>query len=214
MSETAPLKNNEKDASASPTGPNYVKVAGMVSMMLAVGTSIAYYGVFRRNRAFYEARIETLLGSNGGGDLHWLYLGLVILGRTVAVLNFSPVGYKKGLSGSIRVNPFFFETVEGKELVLYKEDGKHGMYNRANRSLQHMVEMSGGFFASVAPVGFLYPKAVCGILAVFGAGRILHQNGYAKGYGKHAVGFILTMLSMLTLEGLALVTFLKGHGIL
>lgn len=237
--ENEPLKTEDKDLDAAPAGPNYPKVAGMISMMLTVGTVVAYYGIFKRNGGYYEARIDALLGDNendndngdngDNADLHWLYLGLVLLGRTIAALNFLPMGYKKGLTGSIRSNPFFFETTGGtsgttsvssssssfsKQMVLYKEDGVYGRYNRANRSLQNMVEQSGGFFAAVGPVGFLYPKPVCGILALFGAGRLLHQNGYSKGYGKHAGGFVLTLLAMVTLEGLALLTFLRGAGIL
>merc|ERR1711971_1217169 len=118
------------------------------------------------------------------------------------------VSYKKGLKGNIRSNPFFFETVSGDgnkaQLVLFKEEGFHGMYNRSNRSVQHMVETSGAFLAAIGPVGWIFPRQTFGLVVVFCAGRILHQKGYAKGYGGHGPGFGLSMLSLLTLEGLAL----------
>merc|ERR1712013_648271 len=62
-------------------------------------------------------------------DLVWVYAALVLLGRTIAMLNFVPTGYKNGLDGNVRSNPFFYETSDGK-LVLYKEDGFHGSSTR------------------------------------------------------------------------------------
>merc|ERR1712070_243838 len=134
-----------------------------------------------------------------------------LLGRTISMINFVPMVYKKGMKGSIRSNPFFFETADdSRTSVVYKNDGKEGMYNRSNRSIQHLVENSGPFFASVAPVGWVFPRQTLGIVVVFCVGRIVHQWGYAQGYGKQAPGFVLFLLSTLTLEGLALLAFLKG----
>ena len=209
MSETAKSAPNPKD-------PNYPKLAGIVFFMLAIGTGLAY-GLFHLDRSkqeIYEAKFQTLRD----GDLQWLYLGLVLLGRTIALLNFVPTGYKNGLKGNVRSNPFFFETVEGekgkKTMVLYQEEGTNGMYNRANRSIQHMVENSGAFFATIGPVGFVFPKQTCAIVALFCAGRIIHQKGYSKQYGKHSLGFVLSVLSISSVEGLALITFLKGAELL
>merc|ERR1712012_1530116 len=114
------------------------------------------------------------------------------------MINFVPVVYKNDLKGNIRSNPFFYEEIGGddesnknKPMIGFKENGTIGMYNRSNRSIQHMIETSGGFFAAVGPVGWVFPKLTCVVVTAWSLGRILHQKGYASGYGKHAMGFLL-----------------------
>lgn len=219
MSETTPLAKTEdtktNEDAASTTETNYGKLAVVMSVMLAIGTGLAFLSLYLDgSKTVYESKISTVKEM----DLQWLFLALVILGRTIQLLNFVPTKYKNGLKGNIRSNPFFYETVteDGKEAttVLFKEDGAKGMYNRSNRSIHHMVENSGGFFASVGPVGFLFPKQTFGAVVLFSIGRVLHQKGYATGYGSHALGFVLSMFGTLTMEGLALIAFLKAEGIL
>jgi len=203
--------NNNKDEDVIDE-PNYVKLIGMVMMMLAIGTGMAMASVrFDSNKSTCDTKIEGLQQA----DLQWLYLALVVLGRMIAIVNFVPMGYKNNLKGNIRSNPFFYNTEdENKTLVLFKEDGSMGMYNRSNRSIQHMVENIGVLLASIGPVGYVFPKQTFGIVCVFSLGRILHQKGYSKGYGKHAIGFLLSTLSVLTIEGLSLIVFLKASKIL
>lgn len=208
MAETTPLTKTEDET--IPQGPNYPKVVGMIMTMLAIGTGIAYaihgYGYSGHNDLL-EAKIEILKSM----DLLWLYLGLVVLGRTIIFLNINPVAYKKHMKGNLRSNQFFYQTKDDKQtIVVFQEDGPIGKYNRSNRSLQHMVEFSGGFFAGIGPVGWLFPKQTLGLIVFFSAGRILHQKGYSRGYGGHMIGFAMSILSVLTLEGLALIAFLKG----
>lgn len=207
-SETTPLKDDGKAVASSPNpkDPSYPKTAAIVMVMLGIGAGLAYGILSLDSEAIKNARaakmdiVESM-------DLRWVYASLVLLGRTIALLNFVPTGYKNGLKGNIRSNPFFFESSDGK-LVLYKEDGFHGKYNRSNRSVQHMVENSGAFWAAVGPVGWLFPRQTFGCVVTFCVGRIVHQKGYSGGYGKHALGFIFSTLSVLTLEGLALLACL------
>ena len=203
--------NNNKDEDVIDE-PNYVKLIGMVMMMLAIGTGMAVASVrFDSNKSTYDTKIEGLQQA----DLQWLYLALVVLGRMIAIVNFVPMGYKNNLKGNIRSNPFFYNTEdENKTLVVFKNDGSMGMYNRSNRSIQHMVENIGVLLASIGPVGYVFPKQTFGTVCVFSLGRILHQKGYSKGYGKHAIGFLLSTLSVLTIEGLSLIVFLKASKIL
>jgi hypothetical protein len=214
MSETKPLKEEKAaaDNTAAPVeGPNYVKLAVIMVVLLAIGTAIAYASLLTGSSEIVDSKIKIIRSM----DLQWFYLALVLLGRTISMLNFVPVVYKSGMKGNIRSNPFFFETADAsKTTVVYKDDGKEGMYNRSNRSIQHLVENSGAFFASVGPVGWVFPRQTLGVVAVFCVGRIVHQKGYAQGYGKHALGFLLALLSILTLEGLAFVAFLKGAELL
>merc|ERR1711862_938738 len=98
--------------------------------------------------------------------------------------------------------------------VVLQESGPIGMYNRSNRSIGHMVENFGAFLATIIPVGYVFPKQVFALVSIFCLGRILHQAGYARGYGKHAIGFLLSTIATATLEGLALLVFLKGSSII
>jgi len=213
---SAPLQDDAKadyasadgkaTASAEPNDPSYAKLGAIMLVMLSVGAGVAYGTLFLDSDAGKNAR-DAKLEIVTSMDLVWVYAALVLLGRTIAMLNFVPTGYKNGLDGNVRSNPFFYETSDGK-LVLYKEDGFHGKYNRANRSVQHMLENSGAFWASIGPVGWIYPRQTFGCVVAFCVGRLLHQKGYTDAYGKHAPGFILQLLSILTMEGLALLTCL------
>jgi len=204
MTETTPLKSDAPESTPNPSEPAYPKLAATVLAMLGIGTGLAYGSLFLDSEMGKGVR-DSKLGLVEAMDLKWGYLSLVLLGRTIAMLNFVPTGYKNGLKGNIRSNPFFFQTVgDNKSMVLYREDGFHGKYNRANRSVQHMVENSGAFFAAVGPVGWIFPRQTFGAVLLFCAGRILHQKGYTQGYGKHAIGFVLSLFGILTVEGLAL----------
>ena len=225
MSETTPLNNDDKTppttaaaandgaTTAAPTAPNYPMTVVILFVMLAIGTGLAKatLKLDAANSGVYESKILLVKAH----DLQWLYLALVVLGRTVQLVNFVPTVFKNGLKGNIRSNPFFFQTNDHrKTMVLFQEDGTNGMYNRANRSVQHMVESFGAFLASIGPVGYLFPKQTFGLVVGFSLGRVLHQKGYITGYGKHAIGFLLSTLSILTMEGLALVAFLKAEQII
>ena len=207
MAKTAPLKSAAPDSTANPSEPAYVKLTAILLATLGVFTGLAYGSLFLDSDMAKEIR-EKKLKLVEAMDLKWCYLALVVLGRTVALVNFVPIGYKNGLKGNIRSNPFFFQTTgdttQPKQMVLYREDDFHGKYNRANRSVHHMVETSGAFFAAVGPVGWLFPRQTFGAVLLFCAGRILHQKGYTQGYGQHGLGFVLSLLGTLLVEGLAL----------
>lgn len=200
--KTAPASNPD------PKDPNYPALASRVLMMLGVGTALAYGSLFLDSE--FDRGVRTSkLGMVQAMDLKWGYLALVVLNLTVTMVNFVPTGYKNGLKGNLRSNPFYFQTTDDKQtMVVYKEDGFHGKYNRANRSVQHMVENFGAFLATVGPVGWVFPKQTFGVVSMFCAGRILHQKGYTEGYGKHAIGFVLSLMAILIVEGLALLVVL------
>merc|ERR1712224_790717 len=200
--KTAPVSNPD------PKDPNYPKLASRVLMMLGVGTGLAYLSLLLDSESGKGVRASKLEVVEAM-DLKWGYLALVVLNLTVTLVNFVPTGYKNGLKGNMRSNPFYFQTTDDKQtMVVYKEDGFHGKYNRANRSVQHMIENFGAFLATLGPVGWVFPKQTFGAVSMFCAGRILHQKGYTEGYGKHAIGFALSLLAILIVEGLALLVVL------
>jgi len=214
MSETTPLK----EGNTAPLSPNYPKILAIASFMTAIGFGMAYASLSLddKNSDLFATKIESIRSM----DLQWLYLALAVLGKTILIVNFVPTVYKKGLKGNVRSNPFFYEAKSSSDdndkteqpLIGYKEDGHLGMYNRSNRSVQHMVENSGGFFAAIGPVGWVFPKQTCLVVTAWSLARIVHQKGYASGYGKHALGFVVALLGIQTMEGLALIAFLKGQG--
>merc|ERR1711907_199547 len=144
MSETKPLKSNGETAapqsSPDPQEPNYVKLTIIQVVVLAIGTGLAFASLaVDSKKELYDSKIATIREM----DFQWVYLALVVLGRTIGMLNFVPTGYKNGLKGNIRANPFFYQNADDKKtMVLFQEDGPNGKYNRANRSVQHMIENS------------------------------------------------------------------------
>mmetsp|Transcript_26201 Transcript_26201/g.38745 ORF Transcript_26201/g.38745 Transcript_26201/m.38745 type:complete len:208 (-) Transcript_26201:559-1182(-) len=186
--------------------PNPAFLAAGVLIPLFIGTALAATINYLDGRQTKFTKIDQLARD----DLHWLYISLVVLGRCISYINFYPASFKKNLKGNIRSNPFFYQTEKGGERVVFQEEGTLGKYNRANRSIHHMIENSGAFFAAIAPVGYIFPKPVFGLVLLFGIGRILHQSGYTTGYGGHALGFIFSTLSGATMEGLALLIFLRA----
>ena len=61
--------------------------------------------------------------------------------------------------------------------------------------------------------GALFPFPTFIISCAFAIGRILHQVGYSSGYGAHGVGFMVTTLATVTMEGLCALVALAGCGL-
>merc|ERR1719440_1845747 len=101
--------------------------------------------------------------------------------------------YKEGVmsekSGNLRANMQILKIAEqsGTEptYVVMETDVVIGKYNRANRSLSHFAE-NGIHFVVLLPFAcYILPFATFVLTAIFCMGRVMHQTGYSKGYGKH-----------------------------
>ena len=90
-------------------------------------------------------------------------------------------------------------------MVILEEKGAVGEYNRANRALMHFVENALPVVISWALNSFVYPLPSFVLMVIYCVGRVLYSIGYTGGYGKHAPGFMLQQLSMVTMLGLLLV---------
>lgn len=153
-------------------------------------------------------------------ELQYLYLGAFLIVRTVMFVNLFPMIFKgrimRGNSGNLRANMYIYKVAgpssEPPKMVVLDDGGDVGSYNRANRSLTHMVENMPSALLALLLAGAMYPKAILGLCACFGAGRVMHAVGYTKGYGSHGAGFGLASLSAFAAEGLLLVTVFKGFG--
>uniref|UniRef100_A0A7S1BHP6 Uncharacterized protein n=1 Tax=Corethron hystrix TaxID=216773 RepID=A0A7S1BHP6_9STRA len=203
--------DNKPETAAEPTKINHPFLLLSCLVTLAVGTVIALL-LFHcvGDRAAYEKKIEVLAAE----DLHKLFLAVVVLGRTVLYVNFYPMDFKKDVKGNARADPTYYRTESGEPVVMETE-GDLGRYNRANRSVHHMIENFGPFLLGIAVAGNVFPTIILYLACVYGVGRVLHQSGYSSGYGGHAIGFLLAnILAGQAMDGLCLLVFLKGEGIM
>lgn len=191
---------------------SFIVIIPPLLITLGIGTALAtalltYVGDTAATKAAIAAAVAN--------EQFYLFAALVCLGRAVAWVNFFPMTYKSALEwkGNVRSNPFILEGTDKGETVLYKETGVAGGYNRANRSLHHMVENMAVVLAALLPCGQIAPKPVFYLVAAWSAGRVMHQLGYVHGYGKHAPGFMLTTFSALALEGICALVALEGFGV-
>ena len=67
------------------------------------------------------------------------------------------------------------------------------------------------FCMGVVMATMVFPFPTFMIVAAFALGRVAHQTGYTTGYGYHRIGFFISQVCTLMLEGLCLVVFLKRH---
>lgn len=200
----------------TPTASALLPVLVGPTITLGIGTGIAW-AVYAASRADVDARLASMQTS--GFDLKWAYASVVTLGLTVRILNFLPTAWKNGglNYGDVtnhRANPFIYqamdtetnEPIEDGKKILYATTGPAGAYTRANRSLQHFTENSGPMLAALYMAAQVFPIATFVTTLIFGLGRIWHMAGYAiKGYGGHAMGFVVSMMATAVLEGMCLV---------
>jgi hypothetical protein len=189
--------------------------------MQAIGVAIAF-GVFKYGATDAYSKAIGAASADGG---YWKYAGLAVIAYTVRFVNFFPMTFKeKVMKGALRdeigknmrSNPFIYTTVgsKTKEVVLFENDGLMCKYNRANRSLTHMIENFASVLAGLVLSGSVFPFPTFVCTCVFGVGRILHQVGYSSGYGNHGLGFMFAMLATLTMEGMCILVALAGLGLL
>ncbi|CAK4683981.1 unnamed protein product [Aphanomyces euteiches] len=188
-------------------------VVAFTMVPLAIGTVIAYGVYMWGARATFEKRIQAFVAN----DLHWAGLAVVVLGRTITFVNGYPTVFKSQImradSGNLRSNPFIYKMI-GKDAkdnaVVFNDEGAIGAYNRANRSLHHMIENYGALVAGLALASQVFAFPVFVAVCIFSVGRILHQVGYTSGYGGHGLGFGVSMFAIATIEGFLLFIGLKG----
>lgn len=85
-----------------------------------------------------------------------------------------------GSSGNVRSNPFIYTMIGDKKSdnkIIFEAEGDIGAYNRANRSIHHMVENFGGFVAGMFMAGSVFPFPIFVLSCIFSVGRIAHQVG-------------------------------------
>ena len=199
------MTSEERDEGAKKLA---MTVAGSLVVVSCVGSAIAEatYRLGATHKA--AAKIATL----GALDLGWLYIGIYAVTRTVGLVNMYPMIYKarvmRSKSGNLRANMYLYKQV-GKNssdgAIVLDDAGDAGVYNRANRSMHHMVENAPSLLVSLAAAGFVFPFAACVCACAWSAGRVVHQRGYTIGYGSHGLGFAISTLATEALCGMVLI---------
>ncbi|OQR94601.1 hypothetical protein ACHHYP_01095 [Achlya hypogyna] len=197
--------------------PKFGGVLLFTFVPLAIGLVVAFLIYSFGATATYNKRIVAVVGD----DLHWACAAVVVLGRVVSFVNLYPTVHKSQImkrdSGNLRANMFIYKAI-GKDAapnaVVLDDAGAVGAYNRANRSLHHMIENYASLVAGLFLASHVFPFPVFVCVCVFGVGRVMHQIGYTTGYGGHGAGFGLSLFAQVTLEGLLALVFLKGEKLL
>merc|ERR1712216_884039 len=190
------LPNGMPDMGSSAAGkPLLLLVFTIVPALIGFGIAMAIFTW--GSTAAYTAKIATC------GDMVWVFASLIVFNRAVAFINSYPAMISKAKimrqdSKNLRANPFIYQTigtgaVKNTTIVL-QDEGDVGEYNRANRSVHHMVENSLPFAGSIFLVGSYFPFPVFVLTCVWAVGRTAHQIGYTTGYGGHGAGFMLSMI--------------------
>mmetsp|Transcript_101222 Transcript_101222/g.179792 ORF Transcript_101222/g.179792 Transcript_101222/m.179792 type:complete len:226 (-) Transcript_101222:169-846(-) len=178
---------------------------------LAIGFAVYGWGSTPK----YDAKIEMIKDN----DLAYLYAGVFFFSVMVSCLNMFPTYYKSKImkfdSGNLRANMQIYkvnyaDVNKAMPYVVMEEEGSVGQYNRANRSLHHFNENAAGFMLCLLLAGYVFTFPTFIMILMFIAGRILHQLGYAGGYGGHAPGFMLSMIASVVLESLVLIVAFKA----
>ena len=194
-----------------------VIVAPIVVQLIGIGIALCVY--IYGGRAAYAAKMTDVAAAG----LHCIFASAGLFAYTVRVLNFFPMAaknmimagaLKEKLGINARSNPFIYRSLDGHHTVIFDNEGPVGRYNRANRSLHHFVETSSPVLVCLILAGYVFPFPAFVCIAIFCAGRILHQVGYATGYGGHGAGFGIATLASCTLEGLVILVALAGAGVL
>ena len=117
-------------------------------------------------------------------------------------------------AGNLRTNPLIYQmatmSAEQSPVVIMNDEGEIGSYNRANRSLHHLLENSIPFLMSTMVTFYLFPFPTFALIFLFCFGRIVHQEGYAKGgWGGHVGGFLVVTIVQAVELGLLIVVYAK-----
>mmetsp|Transcript_68193 Transcript_68193/g.158252 ORF Transcript_68193/g.158252 Transcript_68193/m.158252 type:complete len:219 (-) Transcript_68193:81-737(-) len=202
--------------SGMPEVPESAKAKGSLSFTLGlmvvprIITGCIAFAIYELgNRMLYDDNIHHVADM----QRHWLYAGAGIMSLMVSWLNIWPLMAKSQImlrnSGNLRANMTILRVnvaEDATELpyVVMEERGAIGRYNRANRSLFNFNEGIAGTIINIVLVGHVFPFPAFVLTTILAFARIIHQVGYSKGgYGKHAPGFITSMLASTTIEMLA-----------
>ena len=175
---------------------------------MIVGYAIACRVYTQGNTALFDKNIVKL----AEGELGYTLIAAAVFNLTVHWVNNYPVIYKSMImslkGGNLRANMQIYKPFDKDAscgYVVLETEGAIGSYNRANRSLTHMVENSIPMAVMLVLCGSVFPFPTLALTGLFGVGRVMHQVGYATvGYGGHGLGFVISQIARGSMQGLCL----------
>mmetsp|Transcript_57688 Transcript_57688/g.101012 ORF Transcript_57688/g.101012 Transcript_57688/m.101012 type:complete len:241 (+) Transcript_57688:62-784(+) len=187
-------------------------VGALIVPRLIAGAAAVY--LYKKDKEKYDKKIAGLEEEDG-----YLFAAAAVIGLCTSWLNNYPMLYKSMVmrfgSGNLRANMMIYKEAGKADApyVVLDTEGPVGSYNRANRSLTHFIENSLPTILAIFLAGKLFPYWTFMLTAAFCAGRVLHQIGYSTiGYGAHAPGFAVAMMSATTLEMFCVLIAAKNLG--
>ena len=183
-------------------------IIGQAILDMIVGYAIACRVYTQGNTALFDKNIVKL----AEGELGYTLIAAAVFNLTVHWINNYPMIYKSMImslkGGNLRANMQIYKQ-SGKDAssgyVVLETEGAIGSYNRANRSLTHMVENSIPMAVMLVLCGSVFPFPTLALTGLFGVGRMMHQVGYATvGYGGHGLGFVISQIARCSMQGLCL----------
>ncbi|CAK0903725.1 unnamed protein product [Prorocentrum cordatum] len=206
-----PVADEAEKSKASAKSVKMISAIFVVGHAISFGLAFAIYKLGSTSK--YDSAAKAAFNADGSGMGAYAFFSAVVYSMLTWWLNMYPLIPKSRVmlqNKQMRSNMYIYQ-VNGSSpseqpAVLLDETGDVGMYNRANRSMHHFTEWTGGvLFTSLCCI-HVYPFPVFVLIVVLAVGRVLHQNGYATGgYGKHAPGFMLAIASYTTIEMLCLI---------
>jgi hypothetical protein len=185
-----------------------IVIIGQAILDMIVGYAIACRVYTQGNTALFDKNIVKL----AEGELGYTLIAAAVFNLTVHWINNYPMIYKSMImslkGGNLRANMQIYKQ-SGKDAssgyVVLETEGAIGSYNRANRSLTHMVENSIPMAVMLVLCGSVFPFPTLALTGLFGVGRMMHQVGYATvGYGGHGLGFVISQIARCSMQGLCL----------
>merc|ERR1712046_290290 len=158
--------------------------AFIVTLLLstAIGFAGAYAIYTNGKTRLYDKNMAKMEEDEG-----YLYAAAVVFGLLVSWVNNYPMLYKTMLmrfgSGNLRANMMIYKQAGSKadgQYVILETEGPVGSYNRANRSLTHLVENTLPVVLCMVLAGRIFALPTFILTVAFATGRILHQVGYAS----------------------------------
>lgn len=174
------------------------------SILSALFGTLAYFAIVRGNEAA-DLKLEIIAKH----DLGYLYLAAIILklGQFAMGIN---CGEARKHS---KVHPpdqhvYKVKGAEGSKLgyVLMEYEGEHGKFNRAQRAVQNYNETFPQTALYAMLGGFVYPKEVMVLVAIFSLSRVMSAIGYTKSTEGRMGGFIFSNCTVVIMEALVAIT--------
>eukprot|EP00444_Apocalathium_aciculiferum_P029327 CAMPEP_0183419396 /NCGR_PEP_ID=MMETSP0370-20130417/25756_1 /TAXON_ID=268820 /ORGANISM="Peridinium aciculiferum, Strain PAER-2" /LENGTH=236 /DNA_ID=CAMNT_0025603189 /DNA_START=69 /DNA_END=779 /DNA_ORIENTATION=- len=167
-------------------------------------------------RAWYDAEIKVIEGRHQIP----LYFAVVVFSVLVDWLTLWPTILKARIfhpdSGNLRANMTVYKLSvpsidDPMPYIVMEDEGPIGEYNRANRSMFNFNEGCASFVLNMVFAGQVFPCPALVAAILFAVGRIMHMCDYSKGgFGAHANGYMVSMLSHTVLEMLTWFVAIKG----